>query len=131
MERERLRLTEEVQYRRDLEDGFARRGAEQGIRLKAAQSRSNHLEQNLKQVLIESSNQKQDTERRFKRQIADAMLEISALKNLVMVKAKENATLRAAAQDVLLQRNDVERFLVSSIHIVRGGLYAKRLICVR
>lgn len=48
-------------------------------------------------------------------------------RRLVAVRTKELAKLRRLAQEVLLQRSDVETFLVSSIHHVRAELAAGAL----
>lgn len=54
-------------------------------------------------------------------QIADAAAETEALRRLVKLKTRELKNIRRLAQEVLLQRSDVETFLLSSLHMVRGG----------
>ena len=118
LDAERRRLGEEVQFRNDLEDGYAKRGAQQEMRLKALRSRASSLEKSLQNLVGESSKKLNECTRKYERRLEDARLEVTALKKLVVQKSKENASLRRVAQEVLLQRNDVERFLLSSIYAV-------------
>lgn len=52
-------------------------------------------------------------------QVADAQAEAEALRRLVKLKTRELKNIRRLAQEVLLQRSDVESFLLSSLHTVR------------
>lgn len=54
------------------------------------------------------------------RQVTDAQAEVEALRRLVKLKTRELKNIRRLAQEVLLQRSDVETFLLSSLHHVRG-----------
>ncbi len=54
-------------------------------------------------------------------QIGDATAEVEALRRLVKLKTKELKNVRRLAQEVLLQRSDVETFLLSSLHMVSEG----------
>lgn len=118
LEIERRRLLEELQFRSDLEDGYAKRGAQQGAQLKVARSRSIALEESMKHLMRNTARQHQEWAQQHQRQMEDAALEIDALKKLVVAKGKENVALRRTAQEVLLQRSDVEKFLLSSIYMV-------------
>ena len=118
LELERLQLSEEVQFRNDLEKGYAKRSAEQQTRLKTLKARSSALEQSMQQVLSQTAAQQKEWARKHARQMEDAALETTALKKLAIAQSKENRRLRGLAQEVLMQRNDVERFLLSSIYSV-------------
>ena len=118
LELERLQLSEEVQFRDDLERGYVKRNAEQQTRLKTLKERSSALEQSMRQVLVQTSAQQKEWARKYARQMEDAALERTALKKLAIVQSKENRRLRCLAQEVLVQRSDVERFLLSSIYSV-------------
>ena len=118
LELERLQLSEEVQFRDDLERGYVKRNAEQQTRLKTLKERSSALEQSMRQVLVQTSAQQKEWARKYARQMEDAALERTALKKLAIVQSKENRRLRRLAQEVLVQRSDVERFLLSSIYSV-------------
>lgn len=52
-------------------------------------------------------------------QVAEAQAEVEALRRLVKLKTRELKNTRRLAQEVLLQRSDVETFLLSSLHTVR------------
>ncbi len=52
--------------------------------------------------------------------MGDAEAEAEALRRLVKLKTRELKNVRRLAQEVLLQRSDVETFLLSSLHLVRG-----------
>jgi hypothetical protein len=44
---------------------------------------------------------------------------VEALRRLIKLKTRELRNVRRLAQEVLLQRSDVETFLLSSLHAVR------------
>ncbi len=52
-------------------------------------------------------------------QVTEAHAEADALRRLVKLKTRELKNIRRLAQEVLLQRSDVETFLLSSLHIAR------------
>ncbi|KAF5827731.1 hypothetical protein DUNSADRAFT_164 [Dunaliella salina] len=51
--------------------------------------------------------------------VSEAHAEMDALRRLVKLKTRELKNTRRLAQEVLLQRSDVETFLLSSLHLVR------------
>ena len=51
--------------------------------------------------------------------VTEATAEADALRRLVKLKTRELKNVRRLAQEVLLQRSDVETFLLSSLHIAR------------
>jgi hypothetical protein len=52
-------------------------------------------------------------------QVSEAGAEVEALRRLIKLKTRELRNVRRLAQEVLLQRSDVETFLLSSLHAVR------------
>jgi hypothetical protein len=54
-------------------------------------------------------------------QVSAAGGEVDALRRLLRLKGRELQQLRRLAQQVLLQRTEVEIFLLSSLHQVGGG----------
>lgn len=65
--------------------------------------------------------ERQSLVRNAQRQIADARQEVEALRRLVKLKTHELQHLRRLAQEVLLQRSDVETLLLSALTHVSGG----------
>lgn len=64
-------------------------------------------------------------------QVADHAAEAEALRRLIKLKTKELKHVRALAQEVLLQRSDVEVFLLSSLEQVRLVLRSCCIACCR
>ena len=58
-------------------------------------------------------------------QVAEAGDEAEALRRLLRLKARELKTLRRLGQEALLQRSEVEIFLISSLHQV-GAMQGRR-----
>jgi hypothetical protein len=54
----------------------------------------------------------------------EARDEAEALRRLLRLKARELKTLRRLGQEALLQRSEVEIFLVSSLHQASAGMWA-------
>lgn len=119
LEEERNRLTREVVLKSELEEGYAKRGAQQAITIKDAQSKVVTLEHSLQQVIQDFERERQAIQRTTQSQIADSQAESEALRRLVKLKTRELKNIRRLAQEVLLQRSDVETFLLSSLHIAR------------
>ncbi|KAG2495412.1 hypothetical protein HYH03_006360 [Edaphochlamys debaryana] len=144
LEESRSRLSREVALKTDLEAGYAARGARQAGALREAQARITALEGSLQQVggwgegvggagggnggALEGSLQQVVTDFDRERQasakaaaaaLTDVQAEAEALRRLVKLKTRELKNVRRLAQEVLLQRSDVEAFLLSSLHAVR------------
>jgi len=63
--------------------------------------------------------------------VSDAQAECEALRRLVKLKTRELKNVRRLAQEVLLQRSDVETFLLSSLHHVRKETEREELLSGR
>eukprot|EP00197_Chlamydomonas_leiostraca_P014815 CAMPEP_0202874320 /NCGR_PEP_ID=MMETSP1391-20130828/25171_1 /ASSEMBLY_ACC=CAM_ASM_000867 /TAXON_ID=1034604 /ORGANISM="Chlamydomonas leiostraca, Strain SAG 11-49" /LENGTH=436 /DNA_ID=CAMNT_0049555731 /DNA_START=78 /DNA_END=1384 /DNA_ORIENTATION=+ len=119
LEEERARLAREVSLKTELEVGYAKRGARQASGLKEAQSKIATLEGSLAQIMADSERERQALLANTATQVAEARAEGEALRRLVKLKTRELKNVRRLAQEVLLQRSDVETFLLSSLHTVR------------
>lgn len=66
-------------------------------------------------------------------QVAEARAEGESLRRLVKLKTRELKNVRRLAQEVLLQRSDVETFLLSSLHTVSLAalLQPCRYVCLQ
>eukprot|EP00210_Caulerpa_lentillifera_P000691 g668.t1 len=118
-EEERLRLNKEVELRMGLEEGYAERNARQGIQLRASQTKSESLEKSMKQLVVNMTKISEERQLRNERLVEDLKLETEALRKLIKSKNRECLTLRQLAQQILTQRKEVERFLITSIQMVR------------
>ncbi|KAI8465996.1 MAG: hypothetical protein J3K34DRAFT_74210 [Monoraphidium minutum] len=119
LEAERRRLLRELGLKAELEEGYARRGAAQGAALKQAQGRVAALEASVAQLLADFQAEKSDVLRQAEAQAAEGRDESEALRRLLRLKARELKALGRLAQEALLQRSEVEIFLISSLHQVR------------
>ncbi|GAX85577.1 hypothetical protein CEUSTIGMA_g12992.t1 [Chlamydomonas eustigma] len=119
LEEERGRLMREVSLKSELESGYAKRGAKQSMAIKEAQAKIASLDQSMQQLMQEFDKERQAIMKNTQSQISDAQAEAEALRRLVKLKTRELKNVRRLAQEVLLQRSDVETFLLSSLHLVR------------
>ena len=126
LEDDRKRLQREVYLKCELEKGFAKRGAMQSQQIKEAHSKISSLETSLQDVIHNMSNQKEDIVKRAAAQIEDAKTEAEGLRRLVKLKSREVRNIRRLAQEVLMQRSDVETFLLSSLQTV--GIWIPRVL---
>ncbi|KXZ47560.1 hypothetical protein GPECTOR_34g719 [Gonium pectorale] len=127
LEDARARLTREVGLKTDLEAGYAQRGARQAAAIKEAQARISSLEGSLQQVLQDFDRERQASAKAAAAALADVQAETEALRRLVKLKTRELKNVRRLAQEVLLQRSDVEAFLLSSLHAVRREIERESL----
>jgi F0F1-type ATP synthase membrane subunit b/b' len=119
LEAERQRLTREVALKNELEGGYAKRGAQQAGVIKEAQGKILALDASMQQLMEDFENERVGILRTTQSQVSDAQAEAEALRRLVKLKTRELKNVRRLAQEVLLQRSDVEAFLLSSLHTVR------------
>ncbi|KAL6746692.1 flagellar/basal body protein [Haematococcus lacustris] len=119
LEEERGRLMREVSLKAELEEGYAKRSARQASALREAGSKVSLLEGSLAQVMAEAERDRQALLRHSAAQVEEARAEGEALRRLIKLKTRELKNVRRLAQEVLLQRSDVETFLLSSLHLVR------------
>ncbi|KAG2495413.1 hypothetical protein HYH03_006360 [Edaphochlamys debaryana] len=119
LEESRSRLSREVALKTDLEAGYAARGARQAGALREAQARITALEGSLQQVVTDFDRERQASAKAAAAALTDVQAEAEALRRLVKLKTRELKNVRRLAQEVLLQRSDVEAFLLSSLHAVR------------
>ena len=119
LEADRARLIREVALKSELEEGYAKRGAKQSMAIKEAQSKIMTQEQSMQELMQGFERDKMALMRTTQSQLADAAAEAEALKRLVKLKTHELKSVRKLAQEVLLQRSDVETFLLSSLHMIR------------
>mmetsp|Transcript_7946 Transcript_7946/g.21214 ORF Transcript_7946/g.21214 Transcript_7946/m.21214 type:complete len:473 (+) Transcript_7946:53-1471(+) len=119
LEQERARLTREVKLKTELEEGYAKRGAKQAAAIKESAMKIATLEGSLGQVMEDAERERLALLQATHAQVSEAHAEMDALRRLVKLKTRELKNTRRLAQEVLLQRSDVETFLLSSLHLVR------------
>jgi len=119
LEEERGRLMREVGLKAELEGQYAKRGAQQNTAIKEAQAKISSLEASLQQLMSDFEKERHSLVKATQGQVGDAQSEAEALRRLVKLKTRELKNVRRLAQEVLLQRSDVETFLLSSLHQVR------------
>eukprot|EP00955_Chlamydomonas_euryale_P111011 366031-Chlamydomonas_euryale.AAC.15 len=119
LEQERQRLMREVALKAELEGGFAKRGAQQHMVIKEAHSKIHALDASMQQLMADFEKERQALAKTTGAQVAEACAQADALRRLVKLKTRELKNVRRLAQEVLLQRSDVESFLLSSLHHVR------------
>jgi hypothetical protein len=91
----------------------------------AAHSKIGTLERGLAQMAADYELEKAELEQQLRAQLADAANEQNGLRRLLRLRTRELRQLRHLAQEVLLQRSDVEAFLVAGIQQVRGEIAAE------
>ncbi|MEW5297752.1 MAG: hypothetical protein WDW36_000936 [Sanguina aurantia] len=119
---ERGRLSRELQLKVDLEQGYAQRGARQGMAIRDAAAKIIALEGSLQMVLAGFEQERASLGKAHVGAMAEVAAECDALRRLVKLKSRELKSIRRLAHEVLLQRSDVECFLLSSLHQVRREL---------
>lgn len=119
LEEDRSRLMREMAIKTEMEEGFAKRGAKQGMVIKEAQAKIRNLEGSLQALSQQSKEERQALLQQTQHQLIDAKAEGEALRKLVKIRTRELKNIRRLAHEVLLQRSDVEIFLMSSLHQVR------------
>lgn len=127
LEDDRSRLLREVTLKSELEEGYAKRGAKQQQAIKEAQSKIASLEESLQQVIQEFEKERVAIRAQRDTTVAEANQEAEALRRLVALKTRELKNVRRLAQEVLMQRSDVETFLLSSLHQVRREIERHQL----
>lgn len=116
---ERALLNRELSVKTDMEASLALRAGQQAAALKEAQAKTASLEQSLAQVLSDFAAERVSVVASAASQVQAAQDEVDGLRRLLRLKGRELQQLRQLAQEVLLQRSEVEVFLLSSLHHVR------------
>ncbi|KAF8055841.1 MOV10L1 [Scenedesmus sp. PABB004] len=113
---DRGRVARELALKQELEAGWAARAGQQAAALKEAQARAAALEASLAQLLADFAQERAAVVARAQGQVTAAAGEVHALRRLLRLKGRELARLRRLGQEALLQRTEVETFLLSSLH---------------
>ncbi|PRW58814.1 flagellar basal body isoform B [Chlorella sorokiniana] len=116
LESERAGLLRDVALRQEMEGQHAKRGALQAREIRSARTKITSLEKGLEKAALEQQ---------LRAQLADAVAEQTSMRRQLQVRTRELRTVRRLAQQVLLQRSEVEAFLVSSIQMVRAQMAAQ------
>ncbi|DBB12993.1 hypothetical protein WJX82_004975 [Trebouxia sp. C0006] len=119
---ERQRLASEVQMKREMEQQYAKRCTLQAREGREGQQKIAALERSLQQVLADFDAERQMLLQNSGQQLAEAQAESNSLKRLIKLKTQELKNIRRLSHEVLLQRSDVETFLVSSLKQVRDRI---------
>eukprot|EP00878_Enallax_costatus_P020445 GHUV01021618.1.p1 GENE.GHUV01021618.1~~GHUV01021618.1.p1 ORF type:complete len:529 (+),score=207.60 GHUV01021618.1:406-1992(+) len=123
---DRARLAREVSLKQQLEEGWAQRAGQQAATLKEAQLKISTLEKSLQQVMADFAAERAGVVARAQAQVTASSSEVDALRRLLRLKGRELQQLRRLGQEVLLQRTEVEIFLLSSLHQVRLAIEKER-----
>ncbi|KAL3138080.1 hypothetical protein ABBQ38_005310 [Trebouxia sp. C0009 RCD-2024] len=119
---ERQRLATEVQMKREMEQQYAKRCTLQAREGREGQQKIASLERSLQQVLTDIDTERQMLMQKSQQQLAQAEAESNSLRLSLKLKTRELKNIRRLAHEVLLQRSDVETFLVSSLKEVRDRI---------
>ncbi|KAL4860135.1 Basal body-orientation factor 1 [Chlorella vulgaris] len=125
LDSERAALLRDVRLKEEMEALYAKRGTLQAREICAAHSKIGTLERGLAQMAADYELEKAELEQQLRAQLADAANEQDGLRRLLRLRTRELRHLRHLAQEVLLQRSDVEAFLVAGIQQVRGEIAAE------
>eukprot|EP00873_Tetraselmis_striata_P041509 jgi/Tetstr1/461773/TSEL_006861.t1 len=118
-EDERVKLQRELNLKMEIEEQYAKRGAKQAKEIKDGQQKVYSLEQSLSTLMTDFQREREAITQRALAQIAESEQEQEALRRLVKLKSRELKNIRRLAHEVLLQRSDVESFLVSALKQVQ------------
>ncbi|KAL4434248.1 hypothetical protein ABPG75_000689 [Micractinium tetrahymenae] len=129
LESERAALLRDAELAGEMEAQYAKRGTLQAREIRDQKSKITSLEKGLARMAAEFESEKAALEAGLRAQLADAAAEQNALRRLLQVRTKELRQVRRLAQEVLLQRSEVEAFLVSSIQQVRAEMAAEAAQC--
>lgn len=119
IEDERVKLQRELNLKVEIEEQYAKRGAKQAKEIKDGYAKVSSLEQSLSTLMADFQREREAITQRALAQIAEAEQEQEALRRLVKLKSRELKNIRRLAHEVLLQRSDVEIFLVSALKQVQ------------
>ncbi|PSC76586.1 flagellar basal body [Micractinium conductrix] len=125
LEGERAALLRDAALAGEMEAQYAKRGTLQAREIRDQKSKISTLEKGLARMAADFEAEKAALQAGLRAQLADAAAEQHALRRLLQVRTKELRQVRRLAQEVLLQRSDVEAFLVSSIQQVRAEMAAE------
>jgi len=119
LEEEKKKLDRELGLKKEMEDRYAKRSAQQALEIREFKDKVNALEKSLTQVVADMERERKILNEQSANNIDEATSEKEGLKRLVKLKTQELKNIRKLAQEVLVQRSDVESFLVSSLYQVR------------
>ncbi|GAB4816705.1 hypothetical protein N2152v2_003751 [Parachlorella kessleri] len=126
LEAQKARLLRDVKLRDEMEHQYALRGTLQAREIKDAASKISSLEKGMAVMALAFEQEKQQLVRELRTQLAEALTEQTTLRRLLKLRTKELNHVRGLAHEVLLQRTDVESFLLSSIQHVRTEVVARQ-----
>eukprot|EP00887_Chlorella_sp_A99_P000647 scaffold5.g647.t1 len=124
LESERSGLLRDVRLKEELEQQYARRGTLQAREIRDAKSKISTLERGMVELATAHEQEKAVLSQELRAQLAEAVGEQASLRRLLRLRTTELHRVRRLAQEVLLQRSDVESFLISSILHVRAEVAA-------
>ncbi|KAK9829645.1 hypothetical protein WJX72_007066 [[Myrmecia] bisecta] len=127
LDAERQRLFREVQIKTEMEKQYAKRGTWQAREIREANDKVASLELSLGQVMKDFAAERQRLIHQTTKKLEEAETERAALRRLIKLKTRELKNIRRLAHEVLMQRGDVETFLISSLKHVREELERESL----
>lgn len=119
LEEENRVLTRELDIKREAEQGYAKRGSKQAQELKDTQKKISSLEKSLLQTVEEIKIEKEAMTKKSVQEKKTLEQERESLKRLLELKTRELKNIRKLAREVLVQRSNIETFLISSLSLVR------------
>ena len=123
---ENAELRREMAIKREMEEQYAARGARQRREIAEHKANAASLSASVARLATEFVAEKTKLEGAARDAVATAADDIASTRAVLAAREKELEKLRKLAAEAVRQRNDVERFIVDSLEVVRSEIAEER-----
>ena len=128
LEEENRVLTRELDIKKEAEQEYAKRGLKQAQELKDTSKKIQMLEKSLSQTVDELKGEKETLRKKGEKERRELQSEIEMCRRALKLKTRELKNIRKLAREVLMQRSNVENFLISSLTAVKDNIKKEQSI---
>ncbi|QDZ23483.1 basal body-orientation factor [Chloropicon primus] len=122
LEEENKVLTRELDIKNEAEQEYAKRGLKQAQELKDTSKKIQMLEKSLSQSIDEMKGEKDTLRKKGEKEKRELQSELEMSRRALKLKTRELKNIRKLAREVLMQRSNVENFLISSLTTVKDHI---------
>ena len=122
LEEENKVLNRELDIKKEAEQEYAKRGLKQAQELKDTSKKIHMLEKSLSQSVEEMKGDKDSLRKKWEKERRELQSELEMSRRALHLKTRELKNIRKLAREVLMQRSNVENFLISSLTTVKDHI---------
>lgn len=126
LEEENRALKRDLSLNEDQIQTYAKDRFKHSKEVKDLQSKVKNLEKSLAQVVKDFERERERLVHKGKADVEDSEVENSGLRKLLKLKDKEHTRIKRLAQDIIMQRTEVEQFFLESLEHVRDEITRER-----